>query len=129
MDRALAPEHLIGAFGEIQLSELPTVAQLTDLIATRTNDALTDAKQWSDFWGTVAKSLLGLTAAVFLGVLYFVLRRRVAMPLMRMTGPARRRCRCCSTVAPPHPERVRSAPRFLWGMNLRRRCRPSGLPR
>lgn len=33
MDRALAPEHLIGAFGEIQLSELPTVAQLTDLIA------------------------------------------------------------------------------------------------
>ncbi|MFP3520072.1 HAMP domain-containing protein, partial [Pseudomonas sp. SIMBA_077] len=29
---------------------------------------------------------LGLTAAVFLGVLYFVLRRRVAMPLMRMTG-------------------------------------------
>lgn len=33
MDRALATEHLTGAFGDIQLSELPTVAELTDLIA------------------------------------------------------------------------------------------------
>ena len=33
MDRALAAEHLTGAFGEVQLSELPTVAELTDLIA------------------------------------------------------------------------------------------------
>ncbi|CCG02442.1 Putative helicase (fragment) [Blastococcus saxobsidens DD2] len=33
MDRALAREHLTGAFGDVQLSELPTVAELTDLIA------------------------------------------------------------------------------------------------
>lgn len=33
MDRALATEHIIGAFGGVQLSELPTVAELTDLIA------------------------------------------------------------------------------------------------
>lgn len=33
MDRALAAEHVIGAFGEVHLSELPTVAELTDLIA------------------------------------------------------------------------------------------------
>lgn len=33
MDRALAAQHLAGAFGEFQLSELPTVAELTDLIA------------------------------------------------------------------------------------------------
>lgn len=33
MDRALAPEYLTGAFGDVQLSELPTVAELTDLIA------------------------------------------------------------------------------------------------
>ena len=33
MDRALAREHLAGAFGDVQLSELPTVAELTDLIA------------------------------------------------------------------------------------------------
>ncbi len=33
MDRALAPEHLTGAFGDEQLSELPTVAELTRLIA------------------------------------------------------------------------------------------------
>ena len=33
MDRALAEERLRGAFGDIELSELPTVADLTDLIA------------------------------------------------------------------------------------------------
>lgn len=33
MDRALAAEHLTGAFGDAQLSELPTVAELTELIA------------------------------------------------------------------------------------------------
>ncbi|MEV0717771.1 DEAD/DEAH box helicase [Asanoa sp. NPDC050611] len=33
MDRALATEHLAGAFGNVQLSELPTVAELTGLIA------------------------------------------------------------------------------------------------
>ncbi|MDR7142444.1 sensor domain-containing diguanylate cyclase [Rhizobium sp. BE258] len=75
------PEH-----ERIQGDLLTSVRQFTDLVATRTSDALAEAKEWSDFWGAVAKSLLGLTAAVFLGVLYFVLRRRVAMPLMRMTG-------------------------------------------
>lgn len=33
MDRALAAEYLTSAFGDVQLSELPTVAELTDLIA------------------------------------------------------------------------------------------------
>lgn len=33
MERALNAEHLNGAFGDDQLSELPTVAELTDLIA------------------------------------------------------------------------------------------------
>jgi superfamily II DNA/RNA helicase len=33
VDRALASEHLAAAFGDVQLSELPTVAELTDLIA------------------------------------------------------------------------------------------------
>lgn len=33
MDRALAADHLNAAFGEDQLTELPTVAELTDLIA------------------------------------------------------------------------------------------------
>lgn len=33
MDRALAAEHLAGAFGDAQLSELPTVTELTGLIA------------------------------------------------------------------------------------------------
>jgi len=33
VDRALATEHLAAAFGDVKLSELPTVAELTNLIA------------------------------------------------------------------------------------------------
>ncbi len=33
MDRSLASDYLAGAFGDVQLSELPTVAELTDLVA------------------------------------------------------------------------------------------------
>ncbi|TFH68200.1 DEAD/DEAH box helicase [Cellulomonas sp. HD19AZ1] len=33
MDRALATDHVAGAFGEVTLSELPTVDELTELIA------------------------------------------------------------------------------------------------
>lgn len=45
-----------------------------------------NAQARSDLWADIAKVILALTALVFLAVLYFVLRRRVAIPLMRMTG-------------------------------------------
>ncbi len=44
------------------------------------------ARRWnlpdsSDWAGLTARIMLGLTAALFIAVLYFVLRRRVALPL------------------------------------------------
>lgn len=48
------------------------------------------AKLRSDWFGLTARIMLGLTAALFLAVLYFVLRRRVALPLTRMTGIVKR---------------------------------------
>jgi diguanylate cyclase (GGDEF)-like protein len=65
---------------------LTTVSHFKDLTATRTASQLEAARMSSDRWSLVAKIMLSLTATVFLAVLYFILRRRVAMPLMRMTG-------------------------------------------
>jgi diguanylate cyclase (GGDEF)-like protein len=75
------PEH-----DRLQTALLATVTRFRELTAARTGSALSDAQSRSDWWGIVAKTMLGLTAALFLGVLYFVLRLRVAVPLMRMTG-------------------------------------------
>ena len=62
------------------------VTRFRDLVDARTSAALDAARARADLWGTIAKSMLGLTAVLFIGVLYFVLRRRVAIPLVRMTG-------------------------------------------
>lgn len=75
------PEHQ-----RLQRELLDTVAHFRDLTAARTSSQLDAARQRSDWWNLVAKVMLGLTGALFLAVLYFILRRRVAMPLVRMTG-------------------------------------------
>ncbi|MFS2151430.1 diguanylate cyclase [Rhizobium sp. Rhizsp42] len=75
---------------DAQSGLLANVAHFTELVATRTADELASAKAKADFWGAVAKSLLLLTALVFLSVLYFVLKRRVARPLLEMSGIVRR---------------------------------------
>jgi diguanylate cyclase (GGDEF)-like protein len=86
-DRVAAQQMLFGPEHErFQTALLETVTRFRDLTNARTSAALNDARLRSDWFGIVAKTMLGLTAALFLGVLYFVLRRRIAMPLMRMTG-------------------------------------------
>ncbi|MDB5707538.1 MAG: putative response regulator/GGDEF domain transcriptional regulator [Sphingomonas bacterium] len=69
-----------------QTAVLEPVTRFRALVAARTGSALNDARAQSDHDGDVAKAMLGITAALFLAVLYFVLRRRVAVPLTRMTG-------------------------------------------
>jgi diguanylate cyclase (GGDEF)-like protein len=80
-----SPEH-----EEAQAGLFASVAHFADLVATRTEDELASAKAKADLWGAVAKSLLVVTAIVFLSVLYFVLKRRVARPLLEMSGIVRR---------------------------------------
>jgi len=80
-----SPEH-----EDAQTGLLASVAHFVDLVATRTEEELASAKAKADLWGSVAKSLLLLTAFVFLSVLYFVLKRRVARPLLQMSGIVRK---------------------------------------
>jgi diguanylate cyclase (GGDEF)-like protein len=70
----------------LQRALLDSVSHFRDLTATRTGSQLETARARSDWWSLVAKLLLGITGLLFLAVLYFILRRRVAMPLVRMAG-------------------------------------------
>jgi diguanylate cyclase (GGDEF)-like protein len=86
-----ARQVLFGSEHErLQRDLLSSVAHFTALVATRAAEELSQAKRQNIFWGSVAKTMLGFTAVVFLSVLYFVLKRRVAMPLLQMTGVVRR---------------------------------------
>lgn len=66
------------------------VERFRKMVDRRTGLDLQRAQIWSDWLGLVARILLGLTALVFLAVLYFVLRRRVSLPLTHMTSIVRR---------------------------------------
>jgi len=80
-DALFGPEH-----ERVQTALLNSVDQFRSLATSRTEAAFRSAQVRSDLWANVARVMLALTAAVFLGVLYFILRRRVALPLVRMTG-------------------------------------------
>lgn len=83
-----SPEH-----EEAQFGLLGSVSHFVDLVATRTRGEVEQASAQAALWGTIAKSMLALTAVVFLCVLYFVLTRRVTRPLLRMSNVVQRLAR------------------------------------
>lgn len=86
-DRPGAQEKLFGPEHErLQSALLDTVARFRELTNARTGAALTEAQSRSDWYAAAAKAMLGVTAALFLSVFYFILKRRIAMPLTRMSG-------------------------------------------
>jgi diguanylate cyclase (GGDEF)-like protein len=86
-DQAGARQTLFGPeHDRVQTALLAAVTRFRELANARTQATMRDAQLRSDWWGVIAKTLLALTAALFLSVLYFILKRRVAMPLIRMTG-------------------------------------------
>jgi len=80
-----SPEH-----EEVQSDLFISVGHFVDLVSARTEQELAVARARADLWGTFAKASLALTALVFLSVLYFVLARRIARPLLEMSGIVRR---------------------------------------
>lgn len=88
-----------------QSGVLEPVRRFRALVEMRTGDELAAARARADFYTAIARAMLGLTAALFLGVLYFVLRRRVSMPLKRMTGVVMRLARQDYSVEVPDDRR------------------------
>ena len=90
-DPATAEEILFGAeHYRYHITLIDDVQQFRSMVRSRTDRDLAVAQQRSNLFGLAARIMLSFTAAVFLAVLYFVLRRRVALPLSRMTGIVKR---------------------------------------
>jgi diguanylate cyclase (GGDEF)-like protein len=90
-DTTRARDLLFGAqHYQFHLKLIDDVTQFRRMVQNRTDRDLQAAHQRSDWFEFIAQIMLGLTATVFLGVLYFVLRRRVAVPLARMAGIVKR---------------------------------------
>ncbi len=105
-DRQAAQQALFGPEHErLQTALLESAGHLRDITATRTGAALDDARRRSDQWSFVAKVMLAMTGLLFLAVLYFILRRRVAVPLVRMTGIVTRLARQDYAVEVPDDRR------------------------
>lgn len=106
-DKAAAQAALFGPEHErFQSALLQAVAHFRDLTATRTQSNLESARARSNWWSLAAKVMLAATGALFVAVLYFVLRRRVAMPLRRMTGIVSRLAKQDYTVEVPVDRRA-----------------------
>lgn len=90
-DAASARAMLFGPDHErAQAQVLAPLDRFRALVSSRTLSEMRQAQLDSDRASLVAKVMLALTALLFLGVLYFVLRRRVSVPLTRMTGIVKR---------------------------------------
>jgi len=101
-DKIAAQDILFGAEHErVQNALLQTVAHFRDLTATRATSELEAARARSNWWTRVAEIMLAVTGALFVAVLYFVLRRRVAVPLLRMAGAVNRLAKQDYTVEVP----------------------------
>lgn len=86
-DTAQARTLLFGADHERALAVVEGgLDHFAALVTARTSLELRAAQRRCDDARQLAQVMLGLTALVFLGVLYFVLRRRVSRPLARLTG-------------------------------------------
>ncbi|WP_417839257.1 diguanylate cyclase [Tritonibacter scottomollicae] len=90
-DAATAQEILFGAeHYRDHVKLIDDVRQFRSMVRSRTDQDLIAAQERSNLFGLAARIMLSFTAAVFLAVLYFVLRRRVSLPLSRMTGIVKR---------------------------------------
>lgn len=84
---ALARDILFGPDHErAEAGVLSALDHFRALTAARTSAELLQAQKNNDIATMVAKIMLSITALLFLSVLYFILRRRVAVPLARMAS-------------------------------------------
>lgn len=88
-----------------QQAVLEPMERFRALAKSRTQSELRVAQALSDLFSDIAKVMLALTALLFLAVLYFILRRRVVLPLDRMTGIVNRLAKQDFTVEVPRDQR------------------------
>lgn len=83
-----------------------SVERFRDRIDQRTDTAVQAAIRTSKLWRAVSESVLAITGLLFLGVLYFVFRRRVLRPVMRLSDVVTRLAAQDYDVEPPQYDQI-----------------------
>jgi diguanylate cyclase (GGDEF)-like protein len=105
-DQKQAQQVLFGPEHErAQAMVLGALDHFRALTASRTEAGMRQARRMTDITILIAKVMLAITALLFLGVLYFVLRRRVSVPLTQITGIVARLARQDYAVEVPNDRR------------------------
>jgi diguanylate cyclase (GGDEF)-like protein len=106
-DRVEAIRIVFGPEYERELDRVGTrVEQFQSRIDQRTDDAVRAAIADSKVWRAASEIMIGVTGFLFLCVLYFVFRRRVLRPMVKLSDVVTRLAAQDFDVAPPDYERI-----------------------
>ncbi|SFR76737.1 diguanylate cyclase (GGDEF) domain-containing protein [Sphingomonas jatrophae] len=90
-DGAGAVERLFGARYERALDRAEQlIGQFQYRLDERTDLSVREAGRWAEYWRRTAEAVLALTGLLFLGVLYFVFKKRVLTPVVRLSDVVNR---------------------------------------
>ena len=106
-DDAGARRILFGAEYERELDRaVMLVERFQDQLDQRTDAEVEDASRVAQVWRTISEIVLGLTGLLFLGVLYFIFKRRVLRPVVRLSDVVNRLAAQDFAVEPPSYDEI-----------------------
>ncbi|MCW1430762.1 diguanylate cyclase [Novosphingobium sp. JCM 18896] len=101
-DEAGARRILFGGEYERELDRAVTlVERFQDQLDQRTDAEVVEAGRVAQLWRTTSEIVLGLTGLLFLAVLYFIFKRRVLRPVVRLSDVVNRLAAQDFAVEPP----------------------------
>ncbi|RKF19350.1 diguanylate cyclase [Altericroceibacterium spongiae] len=102
-----ARQLLFGAEYERELDRVENLlGRFQDRLDQRIDSQIEDATQISDIWKTMSEITLVLTALMFLCVLYFVFKRRVLSPVVKLSDVVNRLAAQDFAVQPPEIDQI-----------------------
>ena len=106
-DEARARRILFGAEYERELDKVRTLLQqFQDRLDRRTEMVVAEAAEVSRLWKTISEISLAITGLLFLCVLYFVFRRRILHPVVRLSDVVTRLARQDYAAEPPEMAQI-----------------------
>lgn len=106
-DTENARRLLFGAAHERELDRAKTMLErLQAQIETRTAGQIETATRFARLWRTVSEIMIATTALLFLAVLYFIFKRRVLRPVVRLSDVVTRLAAQDFSVVPPQIDQI-----------------------
>ncbi|MDT9598946.1 diguanylate cyclase [Sphingosinicella rhizophila] len=106
-DAETARRILFGAEYQRDLERVDNlIARFQFLLGQRMDAAMTQAMRASQLLRTISEIVLGITVALFLFVLFFVIRQRILRPVVRLSDVVTRLARQDFAVDPPEHDQI-----------------------